>query len=61
MLSDDEHQLYQRMAELLDEEDGFIDLPGMSHRIELLYLCNSNFKCHLFVSLFHLPIFPIAS
>ncbi|XP_056440809.1 uncharacterized protein LOC130377679 [Gadus chalcogrammus] len=28
MLSVDEYQLYQRMAELLEEEDGFIDLPG---------------------------------
>ncbi|CAL8293148.1 unnamed protein product [Lota lota] len=28
MLNADENQLYQRMAELLEEEDGFIDLPG---------------------------------
>ena len=42
MLSVDEHQLYQRMAELLEEADGFIDLPGMSHLIELMYLCNYN-------------------
>jgi hypothetical protein len=38
MLSVDEYQLYQRMAELLEEEDGFIDLPGKCHHIELTQL-----------------------
>ncbi len=37
----DENRLYQRMAALLDEDDTFINIPGMyPHITVLLYLGN---------------------